>query len=324
MKIKIKDKYGITLNTSKKYCKENIKITLDPEGLVDLKPENILSGETILGVSGTADGIRTTGTATAQTILEGKTAYVDGEKITGTLKMGAYADSFTGYGEKISGAIVTYNTYGLCDAPASLINVTKLPTQLPVLSLQDYTFNGWYLNEELTQLATPGMTLTKDVVIYASLTANFSIGLRVNSSVTELRGTGNCDDIDIICPPTIKTIKKNAFEDESLSGFKIGKNLLSIGKNAFYGCYNLTKFIAPANCKLQTFEIGVFENCSKLNTVYIPKSVLYIGPRVFEQCTALSDIYYEGSESDWNNIIIKECNEQLISANITVHYNSTF
>jgi hypothetical protein len=300
MKIKIKDKNGITLNTEKKYCKENIKITLDQEGLKDLKPENIASGVCILGIDGTANAIRTTANATAKNILKGKTAYVDGEKITGTLEMGTYTKSFTGYGETVTKAIVIFNTQGICEAPPSLIGVTNLPTQLPILNLKDkdYTFGGWFLDEALTQAATPGMTLTTDIVLFAKLTANFSTGLTVNSTVTELRGCGSCGDTNIICPPTIKTIKQNAFEDETITSFKIGKNLISIGKNAFYNCHQLNSFIAPANCKLQTFEIGVFENCVKLRTVYIPKSVLYIGPRVFEYCITLSDVYYEGTESD--------------------------
>jgi hypothetical protein len=142
MKIKIKDKTGVTLKTSRKYCRENIQVTVDPEGIKDLKPENILAGVNILGVEGTASGIRTTGTAQAEMIMEGKTAYVDGEKVVGTLRLVPYRDQFTGHGELINSAIVTYYTQGVCETPPSLVGVTTLPSQLPILNLPDYTFNG--------------------------------------------------------------------------------------------------------------------------------------------------------------------------------------
>lgn len=51
-----------------------------------LTPEKIVSGNTILGVEGTATSLDTSdATATIKDILENKTAYVNGEKLTGTM-----------------------------------------------------------------------------------------------------------------------------------------------------------------------------------------------------------------------------------------------
>ena len=57
---------------------------------VYVKPENIKEGVTIFGVSGTvSEGIQTSdATATANQILQGATAYVKDEKITGTMNNG--------------------------------------------------------------------------------------------------------------------------------------------------------------------------------------------------------------------------------------------
>lgn len=54
----------------------------------NLKPENLKAGVTCLGVEGTMNsGIDTSdATATINDIAQDKTAYVNGEKITGTLK----------------------------------------------------------------------------------------------------------------------------------------------------------------------------------------------------------------------------------------------
>ena len=54
----------------------------------NLKPENLKEGVTCLGIEGTATtGIDTSdATATANDIAEGKTAYINGEKITGIVE----------------------------------------------------------------------------------------------------------------------------------------------------------------------------------------------------------------------------------------------
>jgi hypothetical protein len=109
--IRIFNKDGVVLNTKDKYCTENIEVAVDS---TNLTPENIIKGKVILGVTGTATpsgtisitengtydvtsyasaevnvptgGIDTSdATATAEDILLGKTAYVNGLLITGTL-----------------------------------------------------------------------------------------------------------------------------------------------------------------------------------------------------------------------------------------------
>lgn len=55
---------------------------------IDLTSDKIASGESVLGMEGTYEGLDTSdATATASDILSGKTAYVNGDKITGTLEI---------------------------------------------------------------------------------------------------------------------------------------------------------------------------------------------------------------------------------------------
>lgn len=59
-------------------------IKLDKQ--TNLKPENIKKDITVLGVTGTLEDLDTSdATATASDILQNKTAYVNGEKLTGTM-----------------------------------------------------------------------------------------------------------------------------------------------------------------------------------------------------------------------------------------------
>lgn len=87
MNIKINNKNGITLQTSGTYCDEDILVQIDNTNLIG---KNIRQGVSILGVEGTyegSSGIDTSNaTATANDILSGKTAYVNGEKVTGTIE----------------------------------------------------------------------------------------------------------------------------------------------------------------------------------------------------------------------------------------------
>ena len=80
--------------------------------------------------------------------------------------------------------------------------------------------------------------------------------------------------------------------------------------------------IVTAKIKSGTVIIagGVF--CSPwLTSITIPKSIRYIGPQAFELCSSLNDIYYTGSEMQWNDIIVSIWNETLTKA--TIHYNYT-
>lgn len=60
--------------------------------------------------------------------------------------------------------------------------------------------------------------------------------------------------------------------------------------------------------------------CKRLASVTIPTSVTTIDERAFEGCNGLTDVYYEGSEEQWQAIDIAPNNDALSKA--TIHYNS--
>lgn len=61
--------------------------------------------------------------------------------------------------------------------------------------------------------------------------------------------------------------------------------------------------------------------CESLEKITFPEDLLTIGDSAFANCTSLTDVYYEGSNVQWNNISIGEDNTYLINAEI--HFASS-
>ena len=66
---------------------------------------------------------------------------------------------------------------------------------------------------------------------------------------------------------------------------------------------------------------SAFSNCDNLNTIIVGNSIKEIGQNAFfsNNETSLIDVYYRGSEEEWNKIDIQD--ETLKSENVIVHFN---
>lgn len=69
--------------------------------------------------------------------------------------------------EPVAKYTVTYVINGHGSQPEALTDVTSLPSKLPTMSDDDYDFDGWYINEALTEVAVPGMSLDSNLTLYA-------------------------------------------------------------------------------------------------------------------------------------------------------------
>lgn len=67
---------------------------------------------------------------------------------------------------------VTYNMNGHGAAIDALTNVTTLPATLPTPTATGYTFEGWYLDEALTNKVTAGAAIEDNTILYAKWTPN--------------------------------------------------------------------------------------------------------------------------------------------------------
>lgn len=62
-----------------------------------------------------------------------------------------------------------------------------------------------------------------------------------------------------------------------------------------------------------------FTNCSQLKEISIPEGIKEIGAYAFHNC-GITDVYYGGSEEDWNNVDIKSGNDILSSDDVEFHF----
>lgn len=108
-----------------------------------------------------------------------------------------------------------------------------------------------------------------------------------------------------------------AFGDcSNLKDITIADSVTNIGKLAFKNCSSLENIIIPNS--VEVINSYTFYNCNNITRVTIPTGVTTIDRKAFCECTNLTDIYYGGTEEQWNKMSISSKNDEL--ENVTIHY----
>ena len=213
-------------------------------------------------------------TATSFDIVAGKTAYVNGVKVTG-------------------------NQYIVWSQDTVSNDVTKVNIPNGVTSIRDRAF---FKCSGLTSITIPNSVTSIGEYVFGGCSSLTSITI----------GNG------------VTSIENFTFSGcTSLTSITIPNSMKSFGQYAFQKCTSLESITIPDSVKY--IYAGAFFECSGLTSITIPNSMKSFGDRAFKNCSSLANIYYTGTEEQWN-AITKGTDWNLnmglnVSGGTVIHYN---
>jgi hypothetical protein len=132
---------------------------------------------------------------------------------------------------------VTYNANGHGQTPEPLINVSALPSNLPVLvdEADRYRFEGWYIDEGMTIQASPNEFLISDVTLYAKWVDEEGPiawglgGINTGSgAIMENPARGNTDYIRVRANHTIEVTNMSEYTIVDIAVYKEDLSYISL------------------------------------------------------------------------------------------------
>ena len=161
-------------------------------------------------------------------------------------------------------------------------------------------------------------TQIKEVVIERNITRIGNYAFYNLKNLKEFRSLG--EDMVTHVAFSVKTIGESAFElCTALSTFPFSEmeQLESVGKYSFHSSGLSGDITFPDS--LKCIEHGAFENTS-INSVSIRKNVATIGQFAFNNCSKLTDIFYRGTQAQWESLMSGEDNK--VPSRTILHLNS--
>ena len=257
--------------------------------------------------------------ATAEDIISGKTAYVNGVKITGTA---------SGGGVTIEPLSVTEN--GTYTAPSgtaySPVTVNVEGGDTPEPEPTDGKTHLWIRIPEGTHANRMTFSVRFTQTVARGVTVDWGDGSTPETYTGTTAANHNhtyaqTGDYEITLEVTSGTVSFVASSSTAIYGSStsaqgfanrprivrawIGDSVTSIGAYAFSYCYALTSITIPDN--VTSIGNSAFQNCYALTSITIPDSVTSIGNNAFYYCYALTSITIPDNVTSIGNNAFQNC-----------------
>ena len=118
----------------------------------------------------------------------------------------------------------------------------------------------------------------------------------------------------IVLSSTVKNIDSNAFAGLPLKEFVMPNTVTTVGHSVFSHCLNLSKVMLSSSINM--IEAHTFCNCQNLMEVVFPRSIKEVKSHAFIGCNNLKTIYFDGTQQEWNSIVVDEYNQELKKATV--------
>lgn len=209
-----------------------------------------------------------------------------------------------------AGSNITYNISGYEGNATLTLSGSGLMTNFDVGKAPWYDYN----NDIKTINIGSGISTIGDYSFYY-LTELTSVS--IPNTITRI-GRSAFSDCTVLpsvnIPTSVTTIGENAFAFcKALSGITLPSSIVNFEGFVFTYDSNLTT--AVINCNISSLPAATFSNCTNLQKVWIP-AVQSIDMYAFDKCTSLTDIYYAGTQTQWDNVVISENNAPVASASV--------
>ena len=191
--------------------------------------------------------------------------------------------------------------------------LTSVTIPNSVTSIEWYAFSGC---TGLTSVTIPNSVTSIEWYAFSGCTGLTSV--TIPDSVTSIASSTfeGCTSLETVNINSCKNIREYAFQGcTALKNLTLPTDLKTIGQFAFQGCTSLETLNIPS---VETIDASAFSGCTALTSVSLPKNVKTIGNAAFRYCDNIKDVYYAGSETEWNAITIQPYNEPINNA--AIHY----
>lgn len=212
----------------------------------------------------------------------------------------------------------------LISYPAGKKDTYAIPSG--VTNINDYAF---FACSGLTEITIPSSVTSIQESAFNG--CNGLTGITIPSGVSSIGSMAfaSCSNLtDITIPSSVTSMGISAFSD--CTGLKIAIIQFSVNRleaGTFYNCTNLENITIPSSVTAIGQE--AFSNCKSLKTLTMPAGVTSVQESAFANCSSLSDVYYSGSEEQWNRINISTAgngmsgNQPLLNATIHLSNGTT-